>query len=191
MKALVPVIFCLFFLASEGMAQTGDTLITVPEKAPHDSSYSKRRANRAALFSAVVPGLGQVYNRKYWKPPILYAGLIALGYSIEFNNSNYKIFKRAYLYRTDPDSTTVDDYQNIYPDPNALLVRKDYYRRTRDLMWIIASGVYILNIIDAYVDAHLADFDVSDDLSFSAQPTLQFASAKVPVPSLAFTLRLK
>ena len=156
-----------------------------------DPSIAKKRANRAALYSTILPGAGQFYNKKYWKIPILYAGFVVLGYAIEFNNSNYKTFKHAYKLRTDPDSTTIDDYVNIYPDADALLVRKDYYRRTRDLLWIITAGVYVLNIIDAYVDAHLADFDISDDLSMRAQPGMQFAFNKNPVPSLSLTFSLK
>jgi hypothetical protein len=183
----------LFFTAISFHSIAQDTLNLKADtsKIPVDTSYTKRRANKAALFSAVLPGAGQFYNKKYWKPPILYAGFIALGYAIEFNNRNYKIFRKAYLYRVDGDSTTIDDYEKVYPDANALLVRKDYYRRTRDLMWIISSGVYILNIIDAYVDAHLSDFDISDDLSLNAQPGMQFAFDKTPVPSLALTFRLK
>jgi len=192
MKAIV-LASSILILTISVRAQSKDTVKIKADtgRVAVDTFYTKHRANRAALFSAVLPGLGQIYNRKYWKPPILYAGLIALGYAIEFNNSNYKIFRKAYLYRVDGDSTTVDDYEKIYPDANALLVRKDYYRRTRDLMWIITTGVYILNIIDAYVDAHLSDFDISDNLSLNAQPGMQLAFDKSPVPSLAFTLRFK
>ena len=156
-----------------------------------DSVNTNARANRAALYSAIVPGAGQFYNKKYWKIPILYAGLVVLGYSIEFNNSNYKTFKKAYLYRVDGDTTTIDDYENIYPDAEALRVRKDYYRRTRDLLWIISGGVYILNIIDAYVDGHLSNFDISDDLSLRAQPGVQLGYGLQPVPSLSVTFSLK
>lgn len=189
MKAIIAIFFLLFLLSSTLTATAQDTLSNLPQHA--DTFKTMRRANKAALNSTLVPGLGQVYNKKYWKPPILYAGFIALGYSISFNNKYYHIFKQAYIYRLDGDSTTVDDYENIYPDANALLVRKDYYRRTRDLMWIIASGVYILNIIDAYVDAQLSDFDISDNLSMNAQPGIQLATDKSPVPSLALTFRLK
>ena len=190
---LVISIILLWNFPGDVLAQDSVTVTVKADttKQAVDTFYTKRKANRAALFSAILPGAGQVYNKKYWKPPILYAGLIALGYSIEFNNRYYQIFRKAYKYRVDGDSTTVDDYQDIYPDANALLVRKDYYRRTRDLMWIIASGVYILNIIDAYVDAQLSDFDISDNLSFNAQPGMQLLAGRQPVPSLALTLRLK
>jgi hypothetical protein len=156
-----------------------------------DSVNTNARANKAALFSAILPGAGQFYNKKYWKIPILYAGIVVLGYTIEFNNSNYKTFRKAYLYRMDGDSTTVDDYEKVYPDAEALRVRKDYYRRTRDLLWIITGGVYVLNIIDAYVDGHLSNFDISDDLSLNAQPGVQFTYGYQPVPSLSLTFSLK
>lgn len=181
----------LFSLFCVSPASGQDSLTIKPEKAGADTFLTKRRANKAALYSAILPGAGQIYNKKYWKPPIIYAGLIAIGYSIDFNNRNYQTFKLAYLYRVDGDSTTIDPFEKIYTDPNALLVRKDYYRRTRDLMWIIASGVYILNIIDAYVDAQLSDFDISDKLTLNAQPGIQFAGDKSPVPSLALTFSLK
>lgn len=189
-KFLIPSL--LFFLAAASEVKSQDSLkIKSDSPVAVDTFYSKRRANKAALLSTVLPGAGQVFNKKYWKPPILYAGFVALGYAIEFNNRNYKNFRKAYLYRVDDDPATVDDYVDQYPDASSLQVRKDYYRRTRDLMWIIGSGVYILNIIDAYVDAHLADFDVGDDLSMHAGPGMQFAWDKTPVPSLAFTISLK
>lgn len=187
---LIPSFVIILLCINSATGQ--DTLKVKQDKAAVvDTFYSKHRANKAALYSAILPGAGQIYNKKYWKPPILYAGFIAIGYSIEFNNRNYQTFKKAYMYRVDGDSTTIDAYEKIYPDANALLVRKDYYRRTRDLMWIIASGVYILNIIDAYVDAQLSDFDISDNLSMNAQPGIQFARDKSPVPSLALTFNLK
>lgn len=186
---LIPFLLC--FLSFFNNAAGQDSLKLSSDKpAVIDTFYTKRKANKAALYSAILPGAGQIFNKKYWKPPILYAGLIAIGYSIEFNNRNYQTFRKAYRYRIDPDSTTIDPYVGIY-DATALQVRKDYYRRTRDLMWIIASGVYLLNIIDAYVDAQLSDFDISDNLSLNAQPGIQFARDKSPVPSLALTFSLK
>lgn len=137
-----------------------------------DPGRINRSANKAALFSSVIPGLGQAYNKKYWKIPVLYAGLTAIALSVDYNNKNYKTFRTAYKYRVDNDPSTVDEFVSIYPDESALLVRKDYYRRTRDLMIIAGAALYIANIIDAYVDAHLAEFDVSDNLSFRINPAL-------------------
>jgi hypothetical protein len=166
-------------------------------KVQPDTSYIQDRANRAAIFSAALPGAGQFYNKKYWKLPILYGGGVALGLAIEYNNRYYKIFREAYKLRVDGDSTTIDKFDPEsssntvkYPEADALLLRKDYYRRTRDLMWIIGGVVYVLNIIDAYVDAHLANFDVSDNLSFRASPDLQLTRAYQPVASLKVSFNL-
>jgi hypothetical protein len=84
----------------------------------------------------------------------------------------------------------VDDYVNIYPDPNSLLIRRDYYRRSRDLLYIIAGIVYVANIIDAYVDAQLSNFDVSDNLSLRAQPILDFTRNYEPVAGLKVSFNL-
>lgn len=149
---------------------------------------AKHRANRAAVMSAIVPGAGQVYNKSYWKVPVLYGGLAALVYFIDFNNKYYRTFKTAYQYRTDADSTTTDAFPN-YTNVD-LLVRKDYYRRNRDLCYIITGVVYVLNIIDAYVDAHLKDFDVGDDLSLHTRPYLDLASNGTPVAGLSLRLNI-
>lgn len=192
LKVLIPFFLIVFsFSSAFGQDTLKITADTSSKILMNDPSVAKKRANRAALYSTIFPGAGQFYNKKYWKMPILYGGFIALGYGIAFNNKYYHKFKTAYKYRTDPDSTTIDDYEKIYPDAEALRVRKDYYRRTRDLLWIITAGVYVLNIIDAYVDAHLADFDISDDLSFRAQPGVQFALGNQPIPSLSLTFNLK
>jgi hypothetical protein len=159
-------------------------------KTTPDTSYIGQRANRAAIFSAILPGAGQAYNKKYWKTAILYGGFAVLGTGIEYNNRYYKIFRTAYQYRIDNDTTTVDDYENIYPDDDALLLRKDYYRRTRDLLWIIGGVVYVLNIIDAYVDAHLSNFDISDDLSLKVSPALQFTSRYETVPGIGLSFSM-
>jgi hypothetical protein len=148
---------------------------------------AKHRANSAALYSAVLPGAGQVFNKSYWKVPVLYGGFAALVYFIDFNTKNYKTFKTAYLYRTDTLSSTVDAFPNY--TVSDLLVRKDYYRRNRDFCYILTGVVYVLNIVDAYVDAHLKDFDVSDDLSLRTVPYLQVAMDGTPVAGISLCLK--
>ena len=192
MKVKVLVSFFLFsFYFSIAFSQDTLKISADSTKVLKDSLSTRTRANRAALFSAILPGAGQFYNKKYWKIPILYAGIIVLGYSIEYNNSYYKTYRTAYLYRTDEDSTTIDEFENIYPDADNLKVRKDYYRRTRDLLWIITSGVYVLNIIDAYVDAHLKDFDVSDDLSLSTHPYFNVDAKGSPAAGLSLCFKFR
>ncbi|MBK8488193.1 MAG: hypothetical protein KA954_10740 [Chitinophagales bacterium] len=124
---------------------------------------------KAALLS-LVPGMGQAYNKKYWKIPIVYAGLGVSGYAIWFNAYYYNDIKDAYLIRTDGDSTTTDDYVVTIPSETSLLQYAEYYKKNLDLSVVIFSAVYILNIVDAVVDAHLFSFDISDDLSLQLKP---------------------
>lgn len=156
-------------------------IIEVPENAEIIHSPKK-----AAIYSTVLPGLGQAYNKKYWKIPIIYAGFGTFGYFIGWNNKNYKTLSLAYSDFTDGDPDT-DSYLDLegskYYDlesesgqnefKNALNKQKDYYRRNRDLLIISIVGFYGLNIIDASVDAHLFDFDISEDLTFNWQPAMQ------------------
>lgn len=146
---------------------------------------------KAALMSACLPGLGQVYNQKYWKVPLIYAGLGGAGYAIAFNNNKYQDYRSAYIARTDGDSTTTDGFVGYYTESNLLDLR-NYYRHNLELSVIIISFVYILNIVDASVDAHLFDFNISDDLSMSLQPAMWNAgSAFAPSLGGGLTFRIK
>jgi len=150
---------------------------------------AKKRANKAALMSAILPGSGQVYNKKYWKVPVIYGGAAVLVYFISVNNTEYKKFQEAIIVRNDGDSLTEDEYPR-YTDEN-LKAYKDYYRRNRDLCYIFAGLLYTLNILDAYVDSQLLNFDVSDDLSLHTGGTFNYLANGMPVPSLQITLNLK
>jgi len=126
-----------------------------------------RDANRAALMSTILPGLGQVYNRKYWKVPIIYAAIGGLGYYTLNYNQDYQNYHNELLYRYSHPGLI-----NTFPDrtPDQLNLLKIQAKKYRD-MFIIGIGiVYVLNIIDANVDAHLKKFDVSDNLSLSFKP---------------------
>ena len=132
-------------------------------------SVVNKKANKAALMSALLPGLGQAYNKSYWKIPVIYAGLGTLVYFVKTNNEEYQNFYNAYKVRLDGDSTTMDNqYPNLSDED--ILVRKDYYRRNRDLSYVLIGVVYVLNIVDAYVDAQLKEFDISDNLSLKTSP---------------------
>ena len=137
---------------------------------------------RAVWMSVLFPGLGQVYNRRYWKLPIIVGGFMGLGYGMSWNNGQYQDYSQAYrdLLDNDPSSNS---YMNFFP-PNTqegdldkawltsvMKSRKDFYRRNRDLCIICMVGVYLLCIVDAYVDASLAHFDISPDLSMDWSPT--------------------
>lgn len=161
-----------------------DSINTLPpDSIPQKEVHSPKKA---AIYSAVLPGLGQAYNKKYWKIPIVYGGFAAFGYFINWNNSNYRISKNAYLDLTDNDENTnsfmnlkyIEYYDLTNPTmverlEDGLIKRQDYYRRNRDLLVILTVAFYGLNIIDASVDAHFFDWDISDDLTMNFKPTFQ------------------
>lgn len=151
-----------------------------------DSLSTLHSPRKASIYSAVLPGAGQAYNKKYWKIPVIYAGFGVLGYFVKTNNEEYKIYKEAYKFRLDGDESTVDQFVGIYADQD-LVTLKNFYRRNRDLSIIGMSVLYILNIIDASVDAHLFHFNVSDDLSLQIEPALQHGFNTQP--SLALRMR--
>ena len=124
---------------------------------------------KAILLSAVLPGAGQIYNRKYWKAPIVWAALGACGYLIQKNNKQYRDYKDALLMRVDTSILENDKYFGVY-STDQLIALQDQFRQNRDLFIIVTTLVYALNLVDALVDAHLYTFDVSDDLSLRWQP---------------------
>lgn len=142
---------------------------TVPEllitDAEPEKSESTHSPARAAIMSALLPGAGQAYNRKYWKIPIIYAGFGGLGYAVYFNTTEHNRYRDAIKIRLDEDSDKVDEFEGVYTTDN-LLTLKNYYRRNMDLAIAGTILFYVLNILDATVDAHLFDFDISDDLTF-------------------------
>lgn len=141
----------------------------------------------ATMYAAIVPGLGQIYNRKYWKLPFVYGGIGALIYAIHFNGKCYDKYRRAYrdFIIRDPNNKSyasiaektglsVEEIETTYATwfSNALENKKDYYRRYRDMSYFGMVGVYIVQLIDACVDAHFYNFNVDDDLSFDWSPML-------------------
>ena len=138
---------------------------------------------RAVWMSALFPGLGQAYNRRYWKLPLVAAGFMGLAYGTSWNNGMLRDYTKAYSDIMDNDPNT-KSYMDFFPSTikeedldktwltNILKSRKDYYRRNRDLCIISMVGVYLLAMVDAYVVASLAHFDISSDLSVQVAPAL-------------------
>jgi len=118
-------------------------------------------------MSAILPGLGQAYNKKYWKVPVIYAGLGGFAYLFAVNNDQYWYYKTNLIAENDRDPSTVN---NSRYTSEQLQSQKQYYQRIRDFGIIGMGVVYLLNIIDANVDAHLKTFDVSDDLGIQLSP---------------------
>lgn len=141
---------------------------------------------KAGLYSALLPGLGQAYNRKYWKVGVLIAGAGALVYGYQFNQRNYTSFKEE-LIKRQKGLGNLDESLVFYSDAN-LLELQDFYRRNRDLTIIGMGLLYALNILDAVVDAHLFDFNVNEDLSLHIRPECQTLALR-PVPGLGLSLR--
>ncbi len=119
-------------------------------------------------MSAVLPGLGQAYNRKYWKVPIVYAGLGACVFFITDNTRNYRYYRDALIAETDNDPLTINPTNGSATQIRDVM---NQYRQWLDLSYISLALIYTLNIIDAHVDAHLFYFDVSEDLQASIQPS--------------------
>jgi len=188
---ILPLLFILIAFAHYTGAQRVDTLqedstvkhITDKTLKGNGSDTSKSHSTKAAsLMSALLPGLGQAYNKKYWKIPIIYAGLAGLTYSVVENNKKYNTFRTAYILRADLDSSTIDIFDNQLINGETkyseaqLEYFKDLYHRRRDLSIIFTGVLYLLNIIDAAVDAHFFTYDISDDLSLNFQPEYHWTS---------------
>lgn len=182
-----------------------DSLIAPLAHSPYDIWEEKEVAfnpdpTRAVWMSALFPGLGQVYNRRYWKLPIVIGAYLGLGYATSWNNTMLSDYTKAYRDIMDNDPTT-KSYMNLFPPTtqendidktwltNVLKSRKNYFRRNRDLCIIGMVGVYLLAMVDAYVDAALSHFDISDDLSMDITPTLmQDGRNKYPSVGVSWAL---
>lgn len=183
---------------------TADSLTTIigkPAKVKRDWNTWKPNPKRAMWLAIVCPGAGQVYNRKYWKLPIFAGGFVGCYYAYTWNNQMYSDYKQAYLDITDNDPNTksyekflhlgskIDDsnkqrYQNLFGK------RKDRFRRYRDLSFFCILGVYALSVIDAYVDASLSQFDISDDLSLRIEPAfLNNSTSRNPLQNGAWGIQ--
>jgi hypothetical protein len=134
-------------------------------------SNKTHHPERAAFYSAVLPGAGQVYNRKYWKVPIVFVGVGTALYFIKFNSDSTRYFSDAYTLRVNGEPLA--DRFDTYSDQD-LADYRDFYKNQLDVSYIALGIVYALNIIDAVVDAHLFDFDISDDLSLSVMPEVNW-----------------
>jgi hypothetical protein len=145
---------------------------------------------RASMLSASLPGLGQIYNRRYWKVPIIYAGFGALAYYVNFNSGEYNKFRAAYIARVDGNPNTVDDFP--FHSTDVLQRAMNVYRRNLEVTYLLAAALYLLNILDANVDAHLMDFDVGETLSMGMRsiPTMANTGYGFPVSPPGLTLRI-
>ena len=157
-------IFLLGFLFGTSICysqQTGDLLIAKDTTQLKLTPIDPLRPTKAAFYSAILPGLGQAYNKKYWKIPIVYGALGASMYFYLDNNKKYHSVRDAYKRRL--AGFTDDQYD--YLDDARLIQAQRFYQRNRDLSLLVTISFYVLNIVDANVDAHLMQFNVNDNLS--------------------------
>lgn len=185
-KFCLPVVMIIFaagsLLAQDSTRVAADTVIiesrdTVVEAGPDTvaiASYARRYSPRKAiLYAAILPGLGQVYNKKYWKLPLVYGGFYAIGYHINLYNNYYTEYK-GYLFYNLEHGLRGDNDENpeIELTTRQLRTIVDKSRRERDFMIILMGGMYILQMVDAHVDAHLKEFDLNPRLQVSIEPTI-------------------
>lgn len=172
MKHIFYIISIVFFLfGSKSYSQNLKELKIETEEVVNDSINPLAPA-KAAFYSAILPGLGQVYNKRYWKVPIVLGAIGASTYFIVSNNNNYNKFRNEYKKRLLGTNDPNDPYFNRLTTESIVRGQK-FYQRNRDLAIIITGGLYVLNIIDANVDAHLLQFNVNDNLSL--RPNYQYS----------------
>lgn len=195
------LIYILLLVAASGVSAADESVYVRTDTArttDADADYryyidltKKPDANRAVWFGAIVPGLGQIYNHSYWKLPIVYGGLMGCAYAITWTNGKYVDYKQAYLdlYVDNQNGTVSEDASKSYIAvlPKGYDIQRmggvttytttlqgwqNSYRRYRDISIVATVAVYVLTIIDAYVDAQLFDFDVTPDLSMQVSPLI-------------------
>lgn len=165
----------------DGRIFMADTLKTVRPK--RNWATWRPNAKRAMWLAIVLPGAGQIYNRKYWKLPFVYGGFVGCAYAMRWNNQMFRDYSQAYMDIMDDDPNTQSynqflhlgakiDSSNLERYKRLFKNRKDKFRRWRDLSFFCLVGVYAISIIDAYVDASLSEFDISKDLSLRVEPTI-------------------
>ncbi len=151
-----------------------DTLIVENTREEESIKEFRPDPRKASMYSAVLPGMGQIYNRKYWKVPLVYGGFAALTWYTMFAHDEFVRYRNALNFRTDGNPETIDEFADDLRYTNDILTRfKDYYRRQRDRTIIWTTLFYAINIIDATVDAHMFEFDVSEDLGMKIGPSFR------------------
>ena len=152
---------------------------------------------KATTLSLIFPGAGQAFNKSYWKVPIVLGGMASMIYVIDWNNRGFNRFKTAYALRADfdehpenyPGGVSKDEFQGRY-SATFLKNLRDSYRRNRDLSILLTAGVYIFQAVDAHVDAHLKDFDISDDLTVDLDPMFDYQYTQIDKANPVFGVNL-
>jgi hypothetical protein len=164
------LLICLSVFSA--FAQTDSLQVRVKGKIDTLQSKPFHSPGKAALYAAVMPSAGQAYNRKYWKIPLVFGGIVGFGYAMYFNNNRHLDFKGLYDIK---QAIAQGNQTLIDPEPRRSLentrLNRDYFKRNRDFTVILSILFYGLTIVDASVDAHLKNFDLSEDLKASIVPS--------------------
>lgn len=172
MKVSFPFIFLLILTLMLPVSAHPQTEKSTVE--PPDSVRQKEHSpTKATIMSALLPGLGQIYNKKYWKVPIIYAGIGVMTYFIAFNTDEYLNYKCAYIEKSNGNTNgNYKELANRYT-LEELLSAREYYRRNLEISCLISAVWYVLNIVDAAVDAHLYTYNISDKLALKLEPVVE------------------
>ncbi|WP_299103362.1 DUF5683 domain-containing protein [uncultured Alistipes sp.] len=172
----------------------------IGDAAVNYSTNDVSNVKKATTLACIFPGAGQIYNRSYWKVPFVVGGFASMIYCIDWNNRGFQRFKKAYNlladYEQNPDkypNGPTDEFQGRY-SASYIKNMRDNFRRNRDLCIIISGALYALQIIDAHVDAHLKDYDISDDLTMNLEPLVDYPyipSMNANRPVFGFNMSLK
>lgn len=192
-KLLLISAFILTFSGS-GINQLHAQDTTAIRPLPPPPVKEMHSPHKATIYAMVLPGLGQAYNKKYWKIPIVYAGFGTLAYFIHFNNKNYQELKTAYEWASVTSKTIFPPtppnlFDSIPPPPNdwaknyteaQILEGREYYRRNLEISVIATSAWYLLTVVDAVVDAHFFDYDINEDLTLKVNPWMPITASSQP-----------
>lgn len=146
------------------------TFVKAEEDAELFQEVSDLDPQRAALLSAVFPGMGQVYNRQYWKVPIVVSGMVVFAHYINYNNKVYHALRNAAIIN---NATNENPYSGVVSSTEGLVRNRDLFRRNRDYMIVLGTAFYLIQIVDAHVSAHLDEFTVNEDLALSIEPSIE------------------
>jgi hypothetical protein len=166
-KSIIFILLLLFFGISPVLAQGKNEAILVSKDTVKDKEINPLAPAKAGFYSAILPGLGQAYNKKYWKIPLVYGAMGTSLYFYRTNNDKYHEFRNEYKSRL----LGITNPKYSYLDNTRLINAQRFYQRNRDLSLLITAAFYVLNIVDANVDAHLGQFNVSDNLTLA--PTMR------------------
>lgn len=200
------MLLLLALLCIETWAQSTDIALLPDTAVVHTDDLTEKTKphypRKATMYSAVLPGLGQVYNKQAWKVPFIYGGFVGLGLTIQYNHDKYLGYKKSYIHLNDKNPETrfyeeflADDDQfdsfdefNVSSNHNTILLRNiDYFSRYRNIFIIATAGFYLLNLLDANVNGHFIDFDISEDLTFNFNQITNHPFTQTPIYGATLT----